>query len=75
MSDQGIVSLTDACWAVMTDKEALARYPEGVSAPDVLDEIRRKFGANAWPLVTWLDVYNEMRDLYGEPRDEGMGDE
>lgn len=49
---------------VMTDDTVHERYPEGLSAPDVLNEIRKRH-PNAFPLVTHLDVYDELRALYG----------
>lgn len=41
------------------------RHPEGLTAADVLDEIRLK-RPDAFPLCTWLDVHDEMTALYGK---------
>ena len=61
------MTLLDACREVMGQpKEHLNReYPEGLSAADVLFEIRLRFGADAFPLVSVIDVADEMRSFYG----------
>lgn len=63
-----MTTLLDACWEVMNDPEITARYPKGIAAVEVLEEIRKKRGPDAFPLCTWLDVYDEMKKLYGAPR-------
>ena len=63
-----IESLLDACREIMNDYTILARYKEtGLSAEDVLKEIRRKH-PEAFPLVSWLDVHDEMVKFYGKGR-------
>lgn len=61
------MTLLDACREVMSDSETTARYPEGLNAGDVLTEIRRKH-PDAFPLVSVIDVADEMRSFYGRPR-------
>lgn len=58
--------LKRAIQEVLSDPEAKLRNPAGFSAPAVLDEIRLK-DPGAFPLCTWLDVYDDMTALYGEP--------
>lgn len=58
--------LRDACREVMGDPEVQARYPKGLTAADVLTEIRVK-RPDAFPLVSWLDVHDEMTEFYGRP--------
>lgn len=40
---------------------------EPMSAPMVLDAIRTKYGSDAFWLCSWLDVYDAMTEIYGEP--------
>ena len=61
----------DACHEVMVlhstpDSEVRARHPKGMTARDVLDEVRLLKGADAFPLCTWLDAHDELTALYGE---------
>lgn len=51
----------------MDDETVMAKYPEGLTANDVMDEIEAKH-PNGFPLMSWLDVYDEMREFYGAPR-------
>ena len=62
------MSLLDACREVMRDESVTARYPRGLNAADVLTEIRRKHGNDAFPLCTVLDVADEMRAFFGPGR-------
>jgi len=59
--------LRQACKEVMEDREVRKRYPEGLDSADILREIRVKAGADVFPLVTILDVHDEMEALYGRP--------
>lgn len=65
--DDEVRTLGEACRVVMEDTEVTARYPKGLNGGDVLMEIRTRFGANAWPLVSVLDVIDELTALYGRP--------
>lgn len=58
------MTLLDACREVMQDPEVGKRYPRGLTAADVLDEIRLKH-PGAFPLVSWLDVHDEMKAFFG----------
>jgi hypothetical protein len=60
------VTLLDACRSVMRDDHG-DKYPDGLDSADVLAEIRAKFGADAFPLCTVIDVANEMRAFFGVP--------
>ena len=62
------MTLLDACREVMSDPEVTARYPDGLNSADVLTEIRGKHGADAFPLVSVIDVADEMRSFFGRPR-------
>lgn len=62
------MTLLDACREVMADRDVLARYPKGVNAADVLTEIRAKHGTDAFPLVSVIDVADEMRSFFGPGR-------
>lgn len=59
--------LHDACRAVMEDRDAHARHPEGMDAKDILTEIRTK-DPEAFPLISILDVIDCMREMYGPGR-------
>lgn len=61
-----IETLLDACREVMRDSELGKKYPKGVSAGDVLTEIRLRY-PDAFPLVSVLDVANEMIKFFGPP--------
>lgn len=61
----GVVTLLDACREVMADEEVLARYPDGLAPVDILDEIRKKHGPDAFALCTVIDVADEMRAFFG----------
>lgn len=63
----------DACHEVMVlhstpESEVRARHPKGLTAIDVLDEVRLLKGADAFPLCTWLDAHDELTALYGAGR-------
>lgn len=62
-----MVHLLDAIREVMNDPMLSADYPDGVTAADVLTEIREKHHG-AFPLCTWLDVHDEMTKFYGRPK-------
>lgn len=49
----------------MGDATVLARYPKGLNSREILAEIRQKHGSDAFPLVSVIDVANEMRSFYG----------
>jgi len=55
--------LTEACREVMRDSSLRSKYPEGPTSVQILDEIRLKHGADAFPLCTWIDVHDEMTKL------------
>lgn len=55
--------LRRCCGEVMDDAEVRGRYPNGLSAADILTEIRVK-RPGAFPLVSVLDVCDEMNALY-----------
>ena len=57
-------TLADACREVLEDPE---RKPGGVTAGEVLEEIHRRH-PGAFPLVSMLDVHDELVDLYGRAR-------
>lgn len=59
------MTLLDACREVMDDAEVHARYPKGLTAFDVLTEIRAK-RPDAFQLVSMLDVHDEMESFYGK---------
>src|SRR5690606_21676134 len=61
------MTLLDACREVMRDNEVLDRYPNGLDGNDILTEIRRKH-PGAFPLVSVLDVVDEMRSFFGPGR-------
>lgn len=61
-----IETLMDACREVMRDDEMPKKYPKGMSAGDILTEIRIKH-PDAFPLVSVLDVANEMIKFFGPP--------
>lgn len=56
-------TLRDVCSYVMEhmDRE---KFPKGMSALNVLDEIQRQF-PGAFPLISFLDVHDTLRELYG----------
>lgn len=59
-----VSTLSQAIEVVMDDHDMHTRHPEGIGAVDMLDEVRDKF-PGSFPMCTWLDVYDEMRSLYG----------
>ncbi len=61
-------TLSDAIREVMRDDGTRFKYPEGMTAVDVLDEIRLKFGPDVFPLCTWLDVHDDITAMYGPGR-------
>lgn len=58
--------LQDACIEIMKDPEVHNRYPLGLSAHDVLMELRER-EPGAFPLCSVIDVADELRDYYGAP--------
>lgn len=58
------MTLLDACREVMGDQSVTSRYPDGLNAVDVFEEIRKR-RPGAFPLCTVLDVADEMRSFYG----------
>ena len=58
--------LLDACREVMNDDSMKEKYPGGLTAENVLAEIHIKH-PGGFPLVSWIDVHDEMRKFYGEP--------
>jgi hypothetical protein len=42
------------------DSEMRERYPVGIDSAGILTEIRRKFGKDAFPLISILDIHDEM---------------
>lgn len=66
------MALIDDCEAVMVDPDVHARYRSagGLTAADILIEIRNKFGQDAYPLVSILDVIDEMHKLYGRNHED-----
>ena len=60
------MTLLDACREVMADRSVTAKYSEGLNAGDVLTEIRAKH-PDAFPLVSVIDVADEMRSFFGTP--------
>ena len=58
--------LTQCCIEVMEDKAVTSKYPGGLMAKDILDEIQVKH-PGAFPLCTILDVCDEMNKIY--PKD------
>ena len=65
------MTLLDACREVMRDHSMGAKYPKGLNAADVLTEIRAKHGADAFPLVSVIDVADEMRSFFGRRGRDG----
>lgn len=64
------MALADDVRATMADPDVKARHPEGITAVDLLDEIRAT-GRGEYPLITWLDVHDELKTIYGEPLSHG----
>lgn len=58
------MTLLDACREVMADPDTKRYYPDGLNAAEILLEIRSRHGDDAFPLVSILDVCDEMRKLY-----------
>lgn len=52
-----------AIHALMCTDEYTKTYPAGATAYEILEELDDRF-----PLCTWLDVYDELRYMYGSPR-------
>lgn len=61
-----MTTLLDVCREVMNDASLRPKYPKGMTAVDVLEEIRAR-DPEAFPLCTWLDVHDEMSAFYGRP--------
>lgn len=57
--------LTEAVAEVFNDMEVTLRYPNGLNAADVLTEIRKKRGDDAFSLCSIIDVADECRYLFG----------
>lgn len=62
------MTLREACAEVMADPAVIARYPDGLDGNDVMTEIRRKHGQDAFALCSVIDVVDEMRALFGAGR-------
>lgn len=61
------MTLLDAVRDVMSDKSVTSQYPkEGLNAADVLKEIRIKYGDDAFPYVSVIDVADELQAFYGK---------
>lgn len=59
-------TLREACRAVYENDEVRARYPDGMDSAMILGEIRRAH-PGSFPLVSILDIHDEMSALYGRP--------
>lgn len=68
MARRSIVTLLDAIREVMSDPDIRVRYPEGLDSGEVLAEVRTRFGDDAFPYVTVIDVADDLRSFYGAPR-------
>lgn len=66
------MTLLDACRDVMNDATVTARYPKGMSAVEVLDEIRAKRGTGAQTFGVVQQVRQALRDGRITPADLGM---
>lgn len=60
------MTLLDACREVMSDPTMKGKYPDGLAAADILNEIRIKHGEDAFPYVSLIDVCDEMEAFYGQ---------
>lgn len=58
------MTLLDACREVMNDPIVMAKYPRGINSAEMLAEIRVKH-PDAFPLVSVIDVADEMIAFYG----------
>lgn len=59
------VDLTDAVYRAAKElSKDKVNFPKGYAATDVLDQVRKMFGPNAYPLVDALDVHRELRELF-----------
>ena len=58
--------LQTACLEIITDPTVTARYSDGMTAADILKEIRLK-SPDSFSLCSMLDVHDEMTDYYGKP--------
>lgn len=63
-----MTTLADCCLEIMEDPNMKSKYPEGLMAKDILNEIRVKHGENAFELCSILDVCDEMNKLYPKDR-------
>ena len=57
--------LSKAIEQIINNREIMASYPEGITAYEMLAEIREH--VSEFPLVSTLDVIDEMRELLGSP--------
>lgn len=56
--------LRHACYNALFDNPgAKDRFPDGMTAADILGEIRRVHGKDAFPYVSILDVCDTMNEL------------
>lgn len=58
-------TLADAIHKVMADAP-----PGGMTAVDVLNGMRERW-PDAWPLISMLDIHDEMSKMYGKPIRDG----
>lgn len=56
--------LREAVRAIMDDHDIQQDFPDGMSAVDVLTEMRER-NPDAFPLCTVIDVADELRAIYG----------
>lgn len=59
------MSFKSAVLEVFQDPEIHKKYPNGMNSVDILHEIRQKYGQDAFPYCTVIDVADQMRETYG----------
>lgn len=52
------------CAHVVLERD-MDRFPDGITAGDVLGEIRRRFGPDVFPLISFPDVHDAMSEYMG----------
>lgn len=57
-------TFSQAVWEVMHDPVTKLSYPKGMSATDVMDEMRLKYG-QIYPLCTVIDAADALKAMYG----------
>lgn len=67
LSRNGDGSLRVAVIAIMVEPSMRNKYPKGMSAVNVLTEIREN-SPKAFPLMSVLDVANILTSMYGRPK-------